>query len=594
MGKYTTVDSIVIQFSQKDLHRLASGDIDLASLFLTSDSDQLAADPMSILRHGTQQLLIDGCGRTGDLTRLPMLVDHMTYSWRSNNGTLRNIRNGDHLNRALEHSIANNSTELVIQCNADLLFFATDFTGVDLDQVDTTPIAPTVHAVAPPVIHNPSIASPPAPPTDIFNYHALPPDVLQRFDAFQDPTTIMRVQDMTTYNWPDGSRHKYYTNPFVIGQRVILRNGAVLEAKRDQKQFSRDLPLCSEDTPSKLRTWYRNFTSHALSCGYYVVPYELLSKHHGGSTGFEFGIDLPQAKITEFFHWQSDIGNILQRPGIFPARSRAAQRATTSHNGYEILLAIVSDTHPGYVDQPIVLAMHYPRQEATQDIFAFYNSFLDTIRLRAIFMGGTDDMSSDHMIDCFIQSCQQSKYLTQVSRFDRQDPTKQHLFHAGALAITLTNYLANSDSPTRNTAPANPSATGNKPRNPYHRHIRSMLSAPPDTATPLTDLQLDQHHELIVNELRSHDPGAAPICAICKTESHRFKECPLLNDDTFLRGFAIRMCTTVSKELRSAKHRLANPSEAQIHAIEAHIHNILKDDSPSPTTPPLDFPTGEI
>jgi hypothetical protein len=323
----------VVQFSQKDLHRLASGDIDLASLFLTSDSNQLATDPISILRHGTQQLLINGCGQTGDLTRLPMLVDHMIYSWRSNSGTLRNIRTGDHLNRALEHSIANNSTKLVIQCNADLLFFATNFTGVDLDQVDTNPIASTVPIVAPAAVssaNNPSIVSPVSPPTDIFNYNALPTDVLHRFNAFQDPPTIMGVQDMTTFNWPDGSCHKYYTNPFIIGQRVILRNGAVLEAKRDQKQFSRDLPICSADTPSKLRTWYRNFTSHALSCGYYVVPYELLSKHHGGSTGFEFGIDLPQAKITEFFHWQSDIGNILQRPGIFPARSTAAQRATTS------------------------------------------------------------------------------------------------------------------------------------------------------------------------------------------------------------------------------------------------------------------------
>jgi hypothetical protein len=50
----------------------------------------------------------------------------------------------------------------------------------------------------------------------------------------------------------------------------------------------------------------------------------------------------------------------------------------------------------------------------------FLNS---TIRLRAIFMGGTDNMSSDHMIDCFIQSCNHSKYLTQVSRFDHKDPT---------------------------------------------------------------------------------------------------------------------------------------------------------------------------
>jgi hypothetical protein len=603
MGKYTPVTSVVIQFSQNELHRLASGDIDVLQLYLTADSDQLATDPIDIIRRGTQQLLLEACAHTGDLTRLPMLVEQMTFSWRAKNGTLRNIRTPDHLNRALEYCIANNTFELIIQCNTDLLFFDTAFTGVDLDQVDTTPIlsTPVVH-VTPPVMTSTTTAPSVTSPTDVFNYHALPADVLHRFDAFQDPTTILRVQDMSPFLSPDGSRQNFYTNPFVIGSRVILRNGAVLEAKRDQKQFSRDLPICSDDTPSKLRTWYRNFAHHALACGYFVVPYELLSKHHGGSTGFEFGIDLPQAKITEYFHWQCDIGNVLQRPGIFPSRSQASKRVTTSHNGYEILLALVSDSHPGYVDQPIVLAMHFPKQEHTQDIFAFYNTFMDTIRLRAIFMGGNDDMSSPHMVDCFIQSCSQAKYLTQVSRFDRQDPTKRHLFQAGALAITLTNYLANSDSPLKPHAPlaATPPHNANKNRNPYHRHIRSMISesAPDTDTTPtLTDTQLDHHHELVVRELRSRDPGEAPICALCKTESHRFKECPLLNDSTFLRGFAIRMCTTLSKEIRTGKHRLANPTESQINAIEAHIHAVLEDSSTSsPPTSSTDtvFPTGEI
>jgi hypothetical protein len=113
-----------------------------------------------------------------------------------------------------------------------------------------------------------------------------------------------------------------------------------------------------------------------------------------------------------------------------------------------------------------------------------------------------------------------------------------------------------------------------------------------NTDTTLTDQQLDRHHDLVVRELCSHDPSKAPICALCKTESHRFKECPLLNDDAFLRGFAVRMCTTVLKELRTAKHCLANPTESQIHAIEAHIHSILQD-LPFPAPAPSVFPPGE-
>jgi hypothetical protein len=85
---------------------------------------------------------------------------------------------------------------------------------------------------------------------------------------------------------------------------------------------------------------------------------------------------------------------------------------------------------------------------------------------------------------------------------------------------------------------------------------------------------------------------------LCKTESHRFKECPLLNDGTlFLLGFAIRMCTTMSKELRSAKHRLANPSnpsEAQIHQIEEQINAILNESPAADCGTSSDFPPGKI
>ncbi len=171
-----------------------------------------------------------------------------------------------------------------------------------------------------------------------------------------------------------------------------------------------------------------------------MVPYELLSKDHGGSTGFAFGIDLPQSKITDYSAWQSDIGRVLQRSSTFPSKSKTSQRAATTSNGYEILLALVSDSHPGFVDQPILLAMNFPVQLPCQDIFEFYHVFLDVICLRAIFMGGTDDMKSAHMIDCFIQSCHQSKYLTQISRFDRKDPLKKHTFESGHLAFAPVSY----------------------------------------------------------------------------------------------------------------------------------------------------------
>jgi hypothetical protein len=77
MGKSTSIKSIIIQFSHVDLHRLASGDIGPVTLYKTDENDKLAIDPMSIIRRGTQDLLISACCHTGELIRIPMLVNYM-------------------------------------------------------------------------------------------------------------------------------------------------------------------------------------------------------------------------------------------------------------------------------------------------------------------------------------------------------------------------------------------------------------------------------------------------------------------------------------------------------------------------------------
>jgi hypothetical protein len=237
-------------------------------------------------------------------------------------------------------------------------------------------------------------------------------DILDRCNKFQDPAIIVRVHNMQPFVDSNGTVCNYYSNPVVIGSQVILCNGAVLEDHCNEKLFSHDFPVYSDDTPSKLCTWYRNFCSHALSCGIFMVPYKLLSKHYGGLIGFEFGKDLPQSKITNYSAWQSDIGHVLQRSSTFPLKSKTAQRNATTSNGYKILLDLISDSHPSFVDQPILLAMNFPTQQPSQDIFKFYHVFLDVICLQVIFMGGTDNMKSDNMIDCFIQSYCQLLYLT--------------------------------------------------------------------------------------------------------------------------------------------------------------------------------------
>jgi hypothetical protein len=118
-----------------------------------------------------------------------------------------------------------------------------------------------------------------------------------------------------------GPHTNYYHDPSLIGQPVILLNGAVLEGARDTKTFLREIPSCNKDTPTGLRTWYHTFTQWALSTGIYVVPFDLVTKGQGQHNGFEFGADLPDGKSTEYFHWQQEILQAISKSHVFPANS---------------------------------------------------------------------------------------------------------------------------------------------------------------------------------------------------------------------------------------------------------------------------------
>jgi hypothetical protein len=189
--------------------------------------------------------------------------------------------------------------------------------------------------------------------------------------------------------------------------------------------FLCDPPKCLQDTTPALCSWYRAFTNHALLCGYYIVPYKLLPQGHGAHNGFEFDIDLPDNKCSMYFDWQKDIGQVLHQSNMFPKDSHFVQCVASTNNGFITLLALLTNTYPVFVDQPIILAMNWPTQTAAENIFNFYTKFLDHIRLCAIFMSSADNMGTSTMVDCFINdNFQHSSYLFQVSRFDHQDPKK--------------------------------------------------------------------------------------------------------------------------------------------------------------------------
>jgi hypothetical protein len=161
-----------------------------------------------------------------------------------------------------------------------------------------------------------------------------------------------------------------------------------------------DTPCCLQDTIPALCSWYHTYTNHALACGYFVVPYELLSQGHGPRNGFEFDVDIPKNKRMSYFNWKNDFGCVFHKSGMFPRDSHFAQHVESTNNGLIALLALLTDTCPVFVDQPIMLAMNWPVQSGTKMIFSFYMKFLDHIHLHAIFMGAANSMVSTTMIDC--------------------------------------------------------------------------------------------------------------------------------------------------------------------------------------------------
>jgi hypothetical protein len=284
----------------------------------------------------------------------------------------------------------------------------------------------------------------------------------------------------------------------------------------------------------------------------------------------------------------SNIARVLQRSGAFPSGSHLAKRAASTDNGFHAILALLTGTHPSFVDQPILLAMNWPRQTGSQTIFEFYNEFTDTLRLRAIFMSGSAQMSTRHMVDCFINNCQHSNYWTQVSRFDRQDPSRASWFAPGALAVTLNNYLSNPDSPARQTKPNE----GNRHKPSYHgsRHDgpRHDGARPPfqrrvnqlEAEQAIDELQMDHFANNIVAQLKTHDPKTIPTCLLCKDVAHSFDDCPLLNDNTFKSSFIIKMLSLVSRELRNGRKKQQELTTSQ------RMHQLLQTDSSASDTEP--------
>jgi hypothetical protein len=200
------------------------------------------------------------------------------------------------------------------------------------------------------------------------------------------------------------------------------------------------------------------------------------------------------------------------------------------------------------------------------------------------------------MVDLFIHSCHHSTYLLSVSRFDRRDPAKQPLFKPGLLQITLSNYLSNPDSPAHlqqlRASPPKP-----KYKNPYNRQIHQLVATSEDHAP--VDNPYDEYMDYLVHHLEtqadipqtlhrlaspadSSPPGGH--CLFCPTETHRFSDCPVFNDEQFKNSLLITLMSKLNQSQRRQKTQDSNVQQ---------IKQLLSSSSPASKSPTPDFHPGQ-
>jgi hypothetical protein len=191
----------------------------------------------------------------------------------------------------------------------------------------------------------------------------------------------------------------------LIGSRIILRNGGLLEGQVNDKKFHRDVLKFTTKTvtPTKLHNWYRDFHRHCLACGIYTIPYELIINGYGGSKGFTYGTDLP----ADFEATQNQCSELIRssfrKPDSFPDSTEEHNIAHPYSNGYDGLFAIITRDHPtNFVDYPEDLTRNLPYQENYQTIHEYHKEFMNVCHLRSNFPGHTTILSESTLVTHFI------------------------------------------------------------------------------------------------------------------------------------------------------------------------------------------------
>ena len=330
----------------------------------------------------------------------------------------------------------------------------------------------------------------------VFDSRQLPADVMARYDAFMDPSTIVTKSSMIPFAMHSGSSGPVltYLNPPrgagvprkpTDANRIITSNGQFFtladQGTDGLKNFQNYVPVCHGLTPEDIRSWYTSFTEHTSACGYYVHPYFCYRPSIPDLNGFTFGYDIPAVvgvpysalipatvtspeipevpavtavPLTQFDipghlgkrlkAWSIVIYNAISQKGIF-LKDSPQRRIIDQHymRGYECLCKLAADSHPNNNSHPAVLIRTTPVQSLTETLSQYFHRYLHFYNIQGYLQNNIKNLNDKNELDLFIAGCIHSARLFAISREDRlnTDPIMQQRFNQGAIVNTLAYYL---------------------------------------------------------------------------------------------------------------------------------------------------------
>jgi hypothetical protein len=267
---FSTIQSLVVTFSNDQLNNYAQGDVPDFDLFF--QENELDGDLIGVLNLKIP-LSLTIC--SGDIVCVPSLLNKCVYKCHSlESNSKRNVRTQRDMEECFRSAVQNNQTFVKIEVMTEQLYFHPDFNGGDLDQIFSTreemiaSINANPRSFVPgpvPVGSSAGVTQPPPVPTNEFCHSLLPSNMKHRHDNYMNPDVVVPICDlilfMATASAPQ--RLKHFHKTCIAGDKVILCNGAILAASSDSKKFHKNVPCCTAVSPHGLRVWCKGFANHA-------------------------------------------------------------------------------------------------------------------------------------------------------------------------------------------------------------------------------------------------------------------------------------------------------------------------------------------